>query len=112
MGFLANNQCYSTRIEAAQAVCGTYPITSFSADGASVYTWSCMEVVSSGFQLNLMRTVSGSASISNTYQYLNFPSCQESNFYSDSSELWALGLVAVVVIWAFKNTVLKLFFPA
>jgi len=110
MGFLSNNECYATRTEAANALCGTFPQNSFS--GTTLYTWSCTGPNATATQLNLQRTTDGSTTVTNTYQVVNFPTCQESNFYTDSAELWALGLVAIVTVWALKNTVLKLFFPA
>lgn len=110
MGFLSNNECYATRTEAANALCGTYPQLSFS--GTTLYTWSCTGPNATATQLNLQRTTNGSATVTNTYQVVNFPTCEDSSFYTDSAELWALGLVAIVTVWALKNTVLKLFFPA
>lgn len=112
MGFSVNNQCYDTSQEAGAAVCSSYPKISFSSDGANVYTWSCSEVQLSGYRLSLARSTDGSASALTTYQYLYFPSCQPESFYQDSSALWALGLVAIVAVWALKTAVLKLFTPS
>jgi hypothetical protein len=110
MAFLANNECYASRLEAAQAVCGTFPQNSFA--GTTFYTWSCTGTNATGTQLTIQRTTNGTTAPTSTFQVLNFPSCTRQNFYTDSAELWALGLVAVVTVWALKNTVLKLFFPA
>jgi hypothetical protein len=110
MGYFANNQCHSTQLAAAQSACSQYPIISTS--GTTVYTFSCSSVNATGSMLNLSRTTNGSSTATATTAYLSFPSCDENAKYTDSLTLWGLGALAVLAVWAMKQSVLKLFVPA
>lgn len=110
MGYFADGQCFSTQVAAAQAACAKYPITS--TIGTTVYTFSCTSVNASGTMLNLSRTTNGSSISTATSAYVSFPACDENAKYTDSLNLFYLGIVAVVAVWAIKSTVLKLFVPS
>lgn len=110
MGYFAEGQCFSTQVAAAQATCAQYPITSTS--GTTVYTFSCNSVDASGTTLNLSRTTNGSATVTSTTAYVSFPACDENLKYTDGLNLFYLGMVAIVAVWALKSTLLKIVMPA
>lgn len=110
MGYFAEGQCFATQLAAAQATCAQYPITSTS--GTTVYTFSCTGVNTSGTMLNLSRTTNGSSTATATTAYVAFPTCNENQQYTDGLNLFYLGIVAVVAVWALKSTLLKIVMPA
>lgn len=105
MGAASNGQCFSTTAQAAQAACtSAYPVASAGASAPVVVT--CSGVTAAGDALQLVRA-DGTSSVL-IEQPVSFPVCDPLESYADASLLWMSGLVAVTLIWCFKNFILKL----
>lgn len=98
MGYFVKGQCVAT-VEAARGLeCGSYPRQ------VEAGTQSCVGVTAEGIAV----TTGGAAPVGVT---LAFPSCDENEPYIDMTEVWALGVLALVIVWCMRTFVYRLVMP-
>jgi len=94
--------CYADDLAAASAMCGTEWPKSF-IDATTSKVQSCIVIDASHLQLSTFDSAASSVAV--TTVPVAFTTCDPSQPFTDHLELWGLGVMLCMLIWAARASV-------